>query len=121
MKHGKKEKKFGRETKQRKELLRGLAEALISRGKITTSQAKAKSLRPYIERIITKSKVNNIATARFLASRFSRALVKKLLQEIRPKFAGRRGGYVRITKLPPRASDSAKMAIIELVESSSSS
>jgi large subunit ribosomal protein L17 len=115
MKHAQKGRKFGRETKQRKELLRGLAEALISRGKITTSQAKAKSLRPYIERVITKSRVNNVATARFLAARFNRASVKKLLQEIGPKFANRRGGYVRITNLPRRLSDSARMAIIEFI------
>ncbi len=115
MEHGKKTRKFGRETKQRKELLRGLAEALISRGKITATQAKAKSLRPYVEKAITKSKTNSVSSARFLASRFSRASVKKLLQEIGPKFAGRNGGYTRIINLPRRASDGAKMAIIELV------
>ena len=115
MEHGKKGRKFGRETKQRKELMCDLAEALISRGKITTSQAKAKSLRPYIEKVITKSKINNVATARFLASRFSRAAIKKLLQEIGPKFTGRSGGYTRIVNLPRRLSDGAKMAIIEFV------
>ena len=96
--------------------MRDLAEALIVNGKITTSQAKAKSLRPYIEKIITKSKVSNVATTRFLASRFSRVLVKKLLQEIGPKFTGRNGGYTRIINLPRRPSDGAKMAIIEFVE-----
>ncbi len=115
MEHGKKNRKFGRETKQRKELMRDFAEALIIRGKITTSQAKAKSLRPYIEKIITKSKTNNIATVRFLASNFGKTSVKKLLQEIGPKFAGRNGGYTRIIGLPRRPSDGAKMAIIELV------
>ncbi len=116
MEHGKKGRKFGRETKQRKELMRDLAEALIANGKITTSQAKAKSLRPYIEKVVTKSKVNNVATVRFLAARFGRVLVKKLLQEIGPKFAGRSGGYTRIINLPRRSSDGAKMAIIEFVE-----
>lgn len=116
MKHAQKGRKFGRETKQRKELMRDLAEALITNGKITTSQAKAKSLRPYIEKVITKSKVNSVATARFLASRFSRTSVKKLLKEIGPKFANRNGGYVRIMGLPRRTSDGAKMAIIEFVE-----
>ncbi len=116
MEHGKKGRKFGRETKQRKELMRDLAEALIANGKITTSQAKAKSLRPYIEKVITKSKTNNVATVRFLASNFSKTLVKKLLQEIGPKFAGRNGGYTRIISLPRRPGDGAKMAIIELVE-----
>lgn len=116
MEHGKKNRKFGRETKQRKELMRDLAEALIANGKITTSQAKAKSLRPYIEKVITKSKVNNVASVRFLASSFNKTLVKKLLQEIGPKFAGRSGGYTRIIGLPRRSSDGAKMAIIEFVE-----
>ncbi len=115
MEHGKKGRKFGRETKQRKELMRDLAEALIAKGKITTSQAKAKSLRPYIEKVITKSKVNSVATTRFLASRFSKTLVKKLLQEIGPKFAGSSGGYTRIISLPRRQSDGAKMAIIKFV------
>ena len=116
MKHRKKGRKFGRETKKRKELLRGLAEALITRGRIVTTQAKAKSLRPYVEKIITKSKKNNLATIRFLASKFNRVLVKKLLGEIGPKFANRSGGYTRIINLPPRSSDGAKMAIIEFVD-----
>jgi large subunit ribosomal protein L17 len=116
MDHGKKGRKFGRETKQRKELMRDLAEALIAHGKITTSQAKAKSLRPYIEGVITKSKTNNVAAIRFLASNFSKTSVKKLLQEIGPKFASRNGGYTRIVGLPRRSSDGAKMAIIEFVE-----
>jgi len=115
MKHYKKGRKFGRETKQRKELLRSLAEALISRGKITTTQAKAKSLRPYVEKIITKSKINNVATVRFLTGKLGKASAGKLLKEIGPKFAGRSGGYTRIINLPRRTSDSAKMAIIELV------
>lgn len=116
MKHNKRGRKFGRETKQRKELLRGLAEALIIKGRITTTQAKAKGLRPYVEKIVTKSRKNNIAAARFLAARFSRTLVKKLLQEIGPKFANRSGGYLRIINLPRRLSDGAKMAVIEFVE-----
>jgi large subunit ribosomal protein L17 len=116
MRHSKKGKKFGRETKQRKELLRGLAEALIARGRIVTTRAKAKSLRPYVEKIVTRSKKNNIATVRFLSGKFKRTLVKKLLQEIGPKFADRAGGYTRIINLPPRSSDGAKMAIIELIK-----
>jgi large subunit ribosomal protein L17 len=116
MRHNKKGRKFGRETKKRKELLRGLAEALIAKGRVITTQAKAKSLKPYLEKIITRSKKNNVATARFLAGKFSRTSVKKLLQEIGPKFADRGGGYTRIINLPPRSSDGAKMAIIELIE-----
>jgi large subunit ribosomal protein L17 len=116
VKHNKKGRKFGRETKQRKELLRGLAEALFIKGRLITTQAKAKSLRPYVEKIITKSKSNNLATVRFLVGNFKQTLVKKLLQEIGPKFAERSGGYTRIINLPPRSSDGAKMAIIEFVD-----
>lgn len=115
MEHGKKIRKFGRETKQRKELMRGLAESLITNGKITTTQAKAKSLRPYVEKVITKSKANNVASTRFLACQFNHGIVKKLLTEIGPKFASRNGGYTRIINLPPRTSDGARMAIIEFV------
>ena len=118
MEHGKKIRKFGRETKQRKELMRDLAEALITHGKITTTQAKAKSLRPYVEKVITKSKANSVATARFLACQIQPWVVKKLLQEIGPKFASRNGGYTRIINLSRRTSDGAKMAIIEFVSTS---
>lgn len=115
MEHGKKNRKFSRETKQRKELMLDLARALIIRGKITTTQAKAKSLKPYIEKIITKSKTPGVATNRLLASQIGVKYVKKLTTEIAPRFAGRNGGYARIFNIGQRESDGAKMAIIELL------
>jgi len=116
MNHGRKNRKFSRETKQRKELLRDLAHALIMKGKITTTQAKAKSLKPYIEKLITKSKTSNVASIRTLASQIGKNYAKKLTMEIGPRFAQRNGGYTRILNLTRRLSDGAKMAVIEFIE-----
>ncbi|MEK7151204.1 MAG: 50S ribosomal protein L17 [Patescibacteria group bacterium] len=116
MNHGKKNRKFGRETKQRKELLRDLARALILHNKINTTQAKAKSLRPYIEKIITLANKRNLASNKLLVSRLGRPYAQKLNKEIIEKFIGRAGGYTRIINLPPRLSDGSKMAIIEFVQ-----
>ncbi|MEX1064016.1 MAG: 50S ribosomal protein L17 [Candidatus Paceibacterota bacterium] len=115
MEHGKKKRKFGRETKQRKELMRGLAESLILNGKITTTQAKAKSLKTYVEKVITKSRENKLSTVRDLSAKFSPKVTKKLIQELGPKFADRSGGYTRIIHTPRRPSDGSRMAIIEFI------
>ncbi len=115
MQHGKKNRKFGRETKQRKALLRDLALALITNKKITTTQAKAKSLRPYIEKLITKGRSNNLSAFKTIASQVGIVGARKLTKEISPGFAERTGGYTRIRNLPPRLSDGSKMAIIELL------
>lgn len=96
--------------------MRGLARDLIMKGKITTTQAKAKSLRPYAEKLITQANKNNLAAFKTLVSQIGTAATRKLTQETVPKFASRSGGYTRITNLPPRVSDGAKMAIIQLVE-----
>lgn len=116
MHHGKNNRKFGRETKQRKELLRDLARALILNNKINTTQAKAKSLRPYVEKLITKAKNKNLASTKLLISELGRSYAQKLTTEIINKFSERQGGYTRIVHLPPRLSDGSKMAIISFVE-----
>jgi large subunit ribosomal protein L17 len=100
MKKLKKGRKFSREKDQRKALMISLARALFLHGKITTTEAKAKELSSFAQKIITRSKKQDIASRRFLAG---------------PKYKDRKGGYVRIIKLAPRKSDGAKMAIIELV------
>lgn len=115
MDHGKSKRKFGRETKQRKALMRSLAVALIGNSRITTTEAKAKSLRPYVEKLITKSKSPSLATTKLLSSRLPKTSVSKLLKELGPKFADRKGGFTRILLLPQRMSDGAKMAIIEFI------
>ncbi len=115
MKHLRKPRKFSRESAQRSALMRDLASAFFLFGKITTTEAKAKELRPRVEKFITKAKEMSLSSQRLLRSQFSAKLVKKIL-EVGKKQADRKGGYTRITKLGQRKSDSAKMAVIELVK-----
>lgn len=116
MKHLKKGRKFGRKRDQRKALMKGLAANLILKEKITTTEAKAKELRPMIEKLITKSKTNSLATTRALAALLPPKIVKKLTSQIGPSYKNRPGGYTRIVKTATRKTDGAKMAIIELVK-----
>lgn len=116
MNHGKKNRKFGRETKPRKELLRDLARALIVNNKINTTQAKAKSLRPYIEKLVTKAKIKSLASSKLLISRLGNQYAKKLIDEVANKFIDRTGGYTRIINLPSRLGDGSKRAIIQFVQ-----
>lgn len=106
--------KFGRKKDQRKALIRSLAEALILHEKITTTEAKAKELKVFIAKIITKAKKQTLANRRNLLKLFSYDIVKKL-DELGRKYADRKGGYTRIVKLMPRQTDSAKIARIEFV------
>lgn len=116
MRHQNRNRKFGRETNQRNALMKSLANNLILSGKITTTEPKAKSLRPFAEKLVTTGKVGTLATRRLLSSRIGDPIaVKKLVEEISPKFKERAGGYTRITKLPRRAGDGAPMATIEFV------
>ena len=116
MKHGKKNRKFGRKRDQRKALLKSLAANLILKEKITTTEAKAKELRPFIEKLITKSKENNLSSIRCLARYLPEKARKKIVEQIGPRYKERAGGYTRIIKLGARKTDSAKMAVIELVK-----
>ncbi len=111
----KKGRKFHREKDERRALMKTLATSLIIKGKITTTEAKAKELSPFIEKKITKAKKGDVATLRYLRTFFSERTAKKLMNEIAPKYKERQGGYTRIIKLGKRKSDSSKMAIIELV------
>lgn len=111
----KKNRKFGRETKQRMALMRSLANALISHGRITTTEAKAKSLKIHVEKLVTRSKNPDLSTVRQLEKHLDKKSVIKLTKELAQKFSDRRGGYLRIMKLPPRTSDGARMAAIEFV------
>ncbi len=97
-------------------LLRTLAEQLFEHGKITTTEAKAKRLRPLAEKMITSAKKGDLASRRLVMAQISnKTVVHNLFTEIGPRFASRNGGYTRITKLGPRKGDSAPMAVIELV------
>lgn len=116
MKHHNSNRKFGRKASTRRALLRSLAVALIQDEKITTTEAKAKELRPYIEKLVTPGRTQSLAARRLIQSRIgSENASKKLIQEIAPRYTDRPGGYTRITKLPARSGDAARMAVIEFV------
>ena len=116
MKKGRQGRKLSRKTDQRKALIRGLANALFSKERIKTTEAKAKAAAGFAEKQITLAKEGGLASRRLLAKKFSIKIIKKLCDEIAPKYKDRQGGYTRIIKLGPRNSDGAKMAIIELVK-----
>ena len=98
-------------------LIANLARALFSEGRIRTTEAKAKRLRPQAERLITFAKRGDVASRRqVLTVVRDKAVVHKLFAEIAPRFAERQGGYTRILKLGPRPGDAAPMVLIELVE-----
>lgn len=112
----KKGRKLHRNRAQRKALLKSLAREIILKEKIITTQAKAKEVKPFLEKMITKAKQGNLASIRYLSRFFSKNLVKKLISEISPRYKERPGGYTRIIKLGKRKSNGAKMAIIELIK-----
>lgn len=116
MRHHSNVRKFGREKSQRHALMRSLARNLIRDSRIQTTLAKAKELRPYVEKVVTAAKVNTLASKRVINSNLQGLKeTKKLLEEIAPKYATRKGGYLRIVKIPTRELDGAEMAIIEFV------
>lgn len=118
MKHHKGKRTLGRETAQRTALLRSLAQALVVRGRITTTVARAKELRPFIERIITRARTGTIAARRDITARLGgdTKTVTKLFKTVAPRYGERHGGYTRIVKAGPRKGDASPMAIIEFVE-----
>ncbi len=108
--------RMGGSAAHQQHMLANLATALFEHGKITTTQARARRLRPVAERLITFAKRGDLhARRQVLTVVANRAVVKTLFDEIGPGFAGRQGGYTRITKVGPRKGDSAAMAVIELV------
>lgn len=115
MKKKKPGRKFGRESAQRKALMNGLARSLFLKERIKTTEAKAKELRPFAEKLITRAKKSDLSARRYLVRYFDNQTVKKLVEEIAKKYENRPGGYTRIIKLGLRKSDASEMAIIELV------
>lgn len=117
MRHGVKSKRLGRDSAQRKALLRNLVTSFLEKERIHTTLAKAKAVRPVAEKMITLAKRNTLHTHR-LALRFvyKKNVVKKLFEDIGPRFTERPGGYTRIVKLGPRSGDGAEMAVIQLVD-----
>ena len=116
MRHRIKGKKLRRDSAQRKALLRSLVTSFLEKERIRTTLAKAKATRPVAEKMITLAKKNSLHSRR-LALRviYKREVVKKLFDEIGPRFSERPGGYTRIVKIGPRAGDGAEMALLELV------
>ena len=99
-----------------KALLRTLAEQLFENGKVRTTEAKARRLRPFAEKLITQAKKGNLAARRQVMAEISnKSVVHTLFTEIGPRFESRNGGYTRITKIGPRKGDSAPMAVIEVI------
>ena len=117
MRHLKKTRKFHRKKGQRKALFKSLLNNLILREKIETTEAKAKEIKPRVEKIITLGKKQTLASLKLLISRLSlKKSAEKVYYEIAPKYKNRSGGYVRIIKKgKKRKDDGAAMAIIEFV------
>ena len=116
MRKRKKGRKLSRKRDQRKALLKSVAAALILDEKIKVTEARAKEVSGFVERFVTKAKKSDLASRRLLSRYFSPKIVKKLIEELGPRYKDRSGGYTRIRKLGPRKSDGAKMAIIELIK-----
>ncbi|HQH50614.1 MAG TPA: 50S ribosomal protein L17 [Candidatus Cloacimonadota bacterium] len=119
MRHRVEGRKFGRETDARRLMICNLVKSMVEHGQITTTLAKAKELRSYVERVVTYGKANTVHARRLAYSVLGdRSLVKRLFDEIAPTFAGRNGGYTRVIKAGFRKGDNAPMAIIQFVEES---
>ena len=115
MRHLKSGRKFSRVRNQRHALLKGLASSFFIREKMKTTEAKAKELRPFVEKCITRAKHPTLANQRALLQYFSKSVVGKILTSAK-MHTDRPGGYTRITKMGARVSDGARMAVIELVK-----
>ncbi len=109
--------KFGRKQGQRRQLMRSLARSIILHKRIATTEARAKSLRPYIEKLVTRSANNDLITRRMILARFNndKAVAKNLLDELGPKYKDRKGGYTRVIKVEPRQGSGRTAAVIEFV------
>lgn len=117
MRHRKAGRKLGRDSAQRKALHAGLASALIEHGRIRTTEAKAKEVRPIVEEMITLGKRGDVAAHRqAVAFLRSKPVAHKLFADVAPRFAERPGGYTRVVKIGPRQGDAAPMAYLELVD-----
>ena len=117
MRHGVKKAKLQRTASHRKSLLANQACSLIKHGRITTTLAKAKALRPYVEKLITLGKTNTLHNRRqALATLPQTLVVRKLFTEVAEAVKDRQGGYTRIVKLGQRKTDSAPMALIEIID-----
>lgn len=109
--------KLSRERDQRRALLKSLTESLIIHESIVTTEAKARTLRPYVEKLVTKAKQNTDARRRLLRSRLNTdATVDKLFDTLAPRYTNRPGGYIRLSSAGVRRGDNAKLLRVSFVE-----
>ena len=116
MRKRKQGRKFSRTAAPRRALLDSLIRALIIKGRIQTTEARAKETQRFAEKLITKTRTGSMAARRHAALHLDARAVKKLLEEIAPRYKERKGGYTRVIKLGIRESDAARMAILEFVQ-----
>jgi large subunit ribosomal protein L17 len=117
MRHAKSGRKLGRDASHRRALYANLAGSLITHGRIETTEAKAKAVKPYAEKLITLGKRGDLhARRQAMAELRSNDVVHHLFSDVAPRFAERPGGYTRIVKLGPRQGDAADMVLLELVD-----
>ncbi len=115
--HGYKGRKFGRETDQRRALIKGLATSLVMEERIETTLPKAKELVRYIEKLITKAKRGDLANRRLVIAGLStQVAATKLVDKIAPQLSGRTSGHVRVERTRLRIGDGAQMAVVEFVD-----
>ncbi len=117
MRHGKQKGKLSRDSAHRKALMMNLSREVIDHERIQTTEAKAKAVKPELERLITLGKRGDPHSRRLAMARLGqdKFIVYKLFEEVAPRYAEREGGYCRILKLGPRKSDSSEMVFLELV------
>lgn len=117
MRHNVKGRKLGRTTEHRSAMFRNQLASLVESGRIVTTLHKAKELRPIAEKVVTKGKRGSVEARRQVRRLIpQRELVKKLFDEVAPRFQERNGGYLRILKLGPRPGDGAEMALLQWVD-----
>lgn len=109
-------KKLKRDKNERKALFKGLMSSLILYEKIETTEAKAKAIRPEIEKLVTKAKKGNNSDKKVLEKNLSRPAFDKIIKDIAPRFSNRNGGYIRIIKIGNRFGDNARAALLEWTE-----
>lgn len=100
---------------QRNALVKTLAVSLVEKGKITTTETKAKVLKSFVEKLVTKGKEGTVHAQRLISGRTGPKTAMKIMKDIAPKYKTRNGGYLRVVKMQPRISDGARMAVIEFV------
>lgn len=115
MRHGNVNRKFGRKTDERRALMRSLARSLVLKGSIQTTEARAKEVRPMVEKLLTRGKTDTLQNRRMLLAALGDIETANKLIKTAENYKERPGGYLRIVKMGPRKGDASPMAVIEFV------